>query len=76
MEQPPSPRGCGAFSPENTKGPEAGVPGPVPHSLALRLPVSSAAFLDQRSDGKTVLTVARRLVEPPVGTITLWLFSV
>lgn len=43
VEHKASPRGRGAGSPEDPKGPEAGVPGPLPHPLALRLPVSSAS---------------------------------
>lgn len=43
VEYPTSPRGCGASSPEDPEGPEAGVPGPLPHPLALRLPVSSTS---------------------------------
>lgn len=43
VEHKASPRGRGAGSLEDPKGPEAGVPGPLPHPLALRLPVSSAS---------------------------------
>jgi len=43
VEQPAPPRGRGAGPPENPEGPEAGVPGPLPHPLALRLSVSSTA---------------------------------
>lgn len=40
VEHPASPRGRGALPAEDAEGPEAGVPGPLPHPLALRLPVS------------------------------------
>lgn len=43
VEHPTSPRGRGAGPPEDSEGPEAGVPGPLPHPLALRLPVSSTS---------------------------------
>lgn len=41
VEHPTSPGGRGAVPPEEPEGPEAGVSGPLPHPLALRLPVSS-----------------------------------
>lgn len=46
MEHETSPRGRGAVPPEDLEGPEAGVPGPLPHPLALRLPVSATMLQD------------------------------
>lgn len=41
VEQPTSPGRCGAVSLEDPEGPEAGISGPLPHPLALCIPVSS-----------------------------------
>lgn len=43
VEHPASPGGRGARPPEDAKGSPAGVPGPLPHPLAPRFPVSSNA---------------------------------
>lgn len=45
MEHAAPPRRRGASSAQDRKGAEAGVPGPLPHSLALCLPVSIFSFM-------------------------------
>ena len=50
VEHPTSPGGRGAVPLEDPEGPEAGVSGPLPHPLALRLSVSSTSIQVEKQD--------------------------
>lgn len=48
VEHQAPPRGCGTSLTQHPYGPPTGVPGSLPHPLALRLPVSTASSRDAR----------------------------